>query len=307
MSLLTDEMKDRLDQLVRTDRVVLFMKGSRTEPRCGFSARVVSLLDGLLDDYATVDVLADLNLREAMKEYASWPTFPQLWVDGELVGGSDIVGQLHESGQLFEVVRSRQPTPPRIHLTDAARDRIREVVGGPTVSLRLGIDAAFRYAFQEADEVRPNDVIVESNEVRLVLDRASARRADGMTMDFVQGPQGAGLVVDNPNEPPRVRQLDVASLRGWRERGEPHHLIDVRTDEEWHLARIEGARLLDPATEAWIHELPKEARLVFQCHHGMRSQQAAEHFLAHGFRHVYNLSGGIDAWSAQIDPDVPRY
>lgn len=308
MSVLTDAMRARLDALVASDRVVLFMKGDRTAPRCGFSARVVELLDGHLDSYATVDVLGDMTLREAMKDYAQWPTFPQLWVDGELVGGADIAEQLHGTGELAALLGSQDVAlAPSITLTPAAQARIVEVMDGEAGALRLRIDARFHYAFELADGPAPGDVVVTQGEVTLVLDRASARRADGMTMDFVTGPTGSGLVVDNPNEPPGVRQLQVDELAAWRADGRPHALVDVRTDAEWGIAHIDGAVLLDEAGTAWLDQLPRDTAVVFQCHHGGRSQQAAEHFLRQGFRDVYNLAGGIDAWSLRVDPTVPRY
>src|SRR5699024_660624 len=83
--------RDRIDQLLARNRVVLFMKGTRQGPQCGFSAATVDRLDALLEDYATVDVLADEDIRQGIKEYGNWPTIPQLYVDRELVGGADIV------------------------------------------------------------------------------------------------------------------------------------------------------------------------------------------------------------------------
>jgi monothiol glutaredoxin len=81
----------------------------------------------------------------------------------------------------------------------------------------------------------------------------------------------------------------------------------VRTEREFQTARIEGGRLLDEALQAELEALPRETPLVFQCHHGHRSQRAAEHYLQKGFRDVSNLAGGIDAWSLEIDQSVPRY
>ncbi|RLB51304.1 MAG: Grx4 family monothiol glutaredoxin, partial [Deltaproteobacteria bacterium] len=90
----------RIEGLVASDEVVLFMKGSRAQPQCGFSAKVVDILDDYLDEYATVDVLADAAIREGVKAFSDWPTIPQLYVKGELVGGSDIVRELKENGEL---------------------------------------------------------------------------------------------------------------------------------------------------------------------------------------------------------------
>jgi monothiol glutaredoxin len=85
------------------------------------------------------------------------------------------------------------------------------------------------------------------------------------------------------------------------------HLFDVRSAEERAAAQIPGARVLDEQTAREIEALPKDTRLIFHCHHGSRSLKAAEHFLALGFDRVYNVPGGIDAWSRQVDTSVPRY
>ena len=93
-------LRERIDELLATEPVVLFMKGTREAPQCGFSARVVAMLDRHLAEYATHDVLADPALRQGIKDYADWPTVPQVWVDGEFVGGCDIVTELFEAGEL---------------------------------------------------------------------------------------------------------------------------------------------------------------------------------------------------------------
>ena len=84
-------------------------------------------------------------------------------------------------------------------------------------------------------------------------------------------------------------------------------LVDVRNQWERDLARIEGSRLLDQPYHDRLLALDRNTAIVFQCHHGIRSQHAAEYFRRQGFRNLYNLSGGIDAWSALVDPSVPRY
>src|ERR1043166_8286227 len=94
------QLKQKLDQIVTSDDVVLFMKGSRSFPQCGFSASVVNILNTLIPKYTTVNVLTDPDIRGGLKEYSDWPTFPQLFVKGEFVGGADIVKQMFESGDL---------------------------------------------------------------------------------------------------------------------------------------------------------------------------------------------------------------
>jgi len=97
---LSDATRTKLSSLIASDRVVLFMKGNRTMPQCGFSARVVQILDSLLPSYTTVDVLRAPDVREGIKEFSSWPTIPQLYVDGEFLGGCDIVTELFQTGEL---------------------------------------------------------------------------------------------------------------------------------------------------------------------------------------------------------------
>jgi len=107
--------------------------------------------------------------------------------------------------------------------------------------------------------------------------------------------------------PAGVRQIDVQELKALLDAGGPLELWDVRSESEWRTAKIEGARLLDQAGVDHIEGLDRSTPLVFHCHHGMRSQSAAQHFVAKGFTNVSNVVGGIDAWSAMIDPTVRRY
>jgi monothiol glutaredoxin len=105
----------------------------------------------------------------------------------------------------------------------------------------------------------------------------------------------------------RIRQLSAPELKALIESGSPIELVDVRTEWERGLARIDGSRLLDKAYHDALMELDRDTRIVFQCHHGIRSQQAAEYFRNAGFRNLDNLAGGIEAWSLLVDPSVPRY
>ena len=104
------QLKEKLEQLIAENQVLLLMKGTPEMPRCGFSMRVVGVLDSLGVDYGAIDVLPALEpLREATGEIADWRTFPQLYVNGELVGGCDIVEEMFESGELAEQVGVEQP------------------------------------------------------------------------------------------------------------------------------------------------------------------------------------------------------
>jgi len=104
-----------------------------------------------------------------------------------------------------------------------------------------------------------------------------------------------------------IRQLSAPDLKALLESGTAIELVDVRTHEERAIAAIAGSRLLDQAYHDALFLRDRDTPLVFQCHHGVRSQHAAEYFREQGFRNLYNLRGGIDAWSLQVDPSVPRY
>lgn len=99
-----DETAQRIRQILDSQRIVLFMKGSRQRPQCGFSAQVVQILDSLLPDYASVDVLQDPELRQGIKDFSNWPTIPQLFVAGELIGGCDIITEMFQSGELQQAL-----------------------------------------------------------------------------------------------------------------------------------------------------------------------------------------------------------
>jgi len=306
---LDDATRERIQQLIAENPVLLFMKGNRQMPQCGFSARVVGMLDEILPEYRTVDVLSDPAVREGVKVFSSWPTIPQLYVGGEFLGGCDIVTEMFESGELHEKLGMKKVelVPPKITVTDAAATALREAAAGqPNKTLHLSVDARFQNQLYLAP-AQANEVRVEANGVVLFLDRASCRRAEGLVLDAVHTNEGTGFRIDNPNAPPVVKQISVAELRAKRDAGERFRLIDVRTQDENDKARIEGAELISPELTRELEALSRDAALVFHCHHGGRSQKAAEHFASLGFRNVYNVTGGIDAWSREIDPRVPRY
>lgn len=99
-----DIMETIKDQ-ISNNRVLLYMKGSPNQPQCGFSARAVQALVGVGERFAYVDILSNPEIRANLPKYANWPTFPQLWVDGELIGGCDIISEMEANGELAEVIR----------------------------------------------------------------------------------------------------------------------------------------------------------------------------------------------------------
>jgi monothiol glutaredoxin len=307
---LTTELEQEIKQLVTSKPIVLFMKGTRGRPQCGFSASVTEALDELVDDYVTVNVLERPDLREGVKTFSSWPTIPQLYVNGEFVGGADIVRGLVAKGELAAAlgVKPVEVSAPTIIVTDAAAEQFRGALEErePGQELRFEVDRGFRYGLA-LDAPKPGDFQLRYPGFVLLVDRASAKRCDGATIDFASRGGEAGFKITNPREPAKVRGITARELKQRLDAGAPTFLFDMRTDREIELARIPGARVLDEAADASISALPKDTPLVFHCHHGQRSQAAAEHYLGQGFTQVFNLVGGIEAWSRDVDPTVPRY
>jgi monothiol glutaredoxin len=102
------DTKTRIDEIVGKNDVVLFMKGTALFPQCGFSSRAIAILDHLGVGYETVDVLQDPEIRQGVKDYSDWPTVPQLYVKGEFVGGSDIMMEMYQAGELQQLLEEKQ-------------------------------------------------------------------------------------------------------------------------------------------------------------------------------------------------------
>ncbi len=101
---MTPELKERIESIIQQDKIVVFMKGTKLMPQCGFSNNVVQILNVLGVPFSTFDVLSDMEVRQGIKEYSDWPTIPQVYLDGEFLGGSDILIELYQNGELQEKV-----------------------------------------------------------------------------------------------------------------------------------------------------------------------------------------------------------
>ncbi|MGE0549654.1 MAG: Grx4 family monothiol glutaredoxin [Kofleriaceae bacterium] len=303
-------LKKKIDQLVQSDSVVLFMKGSRSFPQCGFSASVVNILNTLIPKYTTVNVLSDVEIRGGMKEYSDWPTFPQLFIKGEFVGGADIIRQMHETGDLEKKLGDlvAPAKPPGITVTPRAAAELSAALKETTPGdvIHLTITPTWEHQL-DLGAKEASHVTVESNGITVQLDRASAQRAAGLIVDFVESADGGGFKIDNPNRPAQVKQVAPKELKALIDSGKLKEIYDVRPERERALASIAGTKVLDDASMSAVEGLPKDTPLAFVCHHGTRSRGAAEHFLKQGFTSVYNLAGGIDGWSRDVDPSIPRY
>jgi monothiol glutaredoxin len=305
---LSDSVRSKIEGYVNSNKVVLFMKGTPQQPQCGFSAKTIGALESVLPDYATVNVLEDADIREGIKLYGNWPTIPQLYIDGELVGGCDIVLNMLNSGELHETLGLEAPdkTPPEITLSDEAAGNIKESMQGHEgIALHFQVDANWNTQFNLAP-AEGNEISTESNGVEILMDLATAQRARGAVINWVSSVQGEGLAIELPLAPPPVKQMTVQELARKMEAGEIT-LVDIRGDDERARAFLEGSEVLTKEVMEKLEQMPKDSEIAFLCHHGNSSQGAAEYFRKQGFTKISNVAGGIKAWSEEIDPSIPTY
>ena len=294
---LDNATRERIETLLKDHRVVLFMKGDRRQPQCGFSAAATNMLNELLPDYHTINVLEDPEIREGIKAYGEWPTIPQLYVEGELVGGADIIRQLYTSGELHELFGAAKPdrSPPVITITDAAAEAIRQGTAnaqGVALHLEIGPDHSAGFQLAPAGD---HDIVAHSNGLEVHFDPASAQRAKGIVIDWVSTVQGEGLSLKFPGAQ-EIKSLTVHELKARLAAGNIT-LIDVRpAATRAQLTPLPQARILEDEGYETLSALPKDAALAFICQRGISSQGVAERFAAHGFSNVHNVAGGMEAW-----------
>src|SRR4051812_27471459 len=165
------QLKQEVEQLLGGNQVVLFMKGTKNFPQCGFSATVINILKEVgVRDFKDVNILARADLRDGMKEYASWPTFPQLYVKGEFVGGCDIVKEMFASGELYDALGVQKPEVklPTVTVSDAAKQAVLAAAEGESGGLRIEISASYEYSLA-IDEAQEGDLAVEAGGLTLLF------------------------------------------------------------------------------------------------------------------------------------------
>ena len=206
------EIKEKIKNLIEENEICLFMKGTPDSPQCGFSAKVTNILNSWNVPFKTFNVLSDESIRQGVKDYANWQTIPQLYINKEFVGGSDIIEEMSGNGELGDLLKDalpeidiKPPPPPA------------EVIEVPAKDASL-------------------------------------------------------LLKGNPNI----------------------KLLDVRSPQERETACIEDSILLDQElVEDMLDTWDKNVEMMFVCHVGERSRQAARYFTSQGFQKVYNISDGI--------------
>jgi monothiol glutaredoxin len=192
---LDDATRGRIQSAIESHDVLLFMKGNPAQPQCGFSATVIQILNDIVPDYGTVDVLSDPEVRMGIKEFSNWPTIPQLYVKGEFVGGCDIIQEMYGSGELYETFGLPVPerVPPTFEVSDRATSFIRDALEqAQGQKLHLRIAANFEPRLYLGPE-EPGELEAQAGGLSWFVDLPSGARADGIRIDYVETPQGHEL------------------------------------------------------------------------------------------------------------------
>ena len=300
----------QISSILASNPVVLFMKGTPEQPRCGFSAKSADVLNNLVPGFFGVDVLSDDDIRQGIKVYGNWPTIPQLYVKGELIGGSDIIMQLYNTGELHQLLGVAAPdrSAPEIFISPEAATAIRAgMADEPALGLHLRIDGRWQASFQLAP-IEGHEIKAVAEDLNVYMDVQTAQRAKGLRIDWIESLQGSGLSITNPNAPSAVKPMTVSALVAALKSTRPPLVIDVRPEHDRLRAPFPlPSKVLEGNTLAALEALAKSQPLAFLCHFGNSSKQAAEHFKSLGFTEIFNVEGGIDAYAREIDASVMRY
>lgn len=220
------QLKSRIETMISSEPIFLFMKGNPTFPQCGFSNQVVSILKAYNIPFGHCDVLSDQDVRQGIKEFSDWPTIPQLYIKSEFVGGCDIVRESWESGELTEQLQAALPDQK----------------------------------------------------------------------------------IEAPKPPSRPENISAAQAAQMLKNNPEYHFLDVRQPDEREIVSVDGFEMLDQAlAQKLVDDKDRETPLVFMCHFGGRSSQAAQWFAGQGFQKTYNVEGGVDSWAQTVDTSLARY
>lgn len=197
---------------------------------------------------------------------------------------------------------------PTITITDAAATVLRKALDEASEGdvVHLEVSARFDHSL-EIGPTGDDGIVQDVADVPVCIDAASLGRANGISIDYVEAASGGGFRIDNPNAPPSIIEVDAPALKALLDAKEIEKLVDVRTPWERETASLAGSALLDQELHQELVRLPKDTPIAFYCHHGVRSRSAASQFTLQGFTKIYNLTGGIDAWSDLVDSKIPRY
>jgi len=242
-----------------------------------------------------LDAAADPMFSEHVKDAGIRAHFPLLCVEGRLIGGLSVVSALQSLGKLAPLLELDSPgTVPTLAISVAAAERLTRAMTGTDNCVRIVISPDFEHELA-LDSATPDDLVLSVGKLTCVLDRESASRADGVSIDWIEQGDTQGFRVDNPNQPEPLQWVDAAWLEANLGVTESLQIIDVRTRSEYADNPLPGAQNLDGELMDALEQTDRRTPLLFYCGNGLRSRTAAERYREMGFLKVYCLSGGLAA------------
>ena len=313
--------KEAVKDVVTEDKIVVFAKGTKEMPRCGFSARAIQVVESVGKPFKVVDILSDPSIRPALVAFSSWPTTPQVYLDGEFLGGSDIIMELYESGELqkkiassygeeFKEVQDNQ----RVDVTDEALGKVKEFMETDLEFLRLSVqvkDGDRAYSLElDSHTSAAADLKWKVKGLTVIVAKAMSELFDKLEVSWVNKDGNEGFAVKEVGNPPAlpipidIDKADLARLMRSEIKDGKLWIVDVREDDEWKSGHGEEAvhLPLSRLEKEWKDKgFDSKDTLVFYCAAGKRSLSAANHFRHKlGFPNTRSLVGGIGNYPSNI-------
>lgn len=315
---------EKVKEIVESEPLVVFAKGTKEAPRCGFSARAIDIVKSLGKPFTVVDILADPTIRPALVAFSDFPTSPQLFVKGELVGGSDIVQELYQAGELQRQVYAAfgeewtdeaageapfEVTPPALEKLKSFRESKDEFV---RVDITI-MGSERNHALSLETKALPTDLRWTIDGLGFAVDPKIRGEFDKLKIDWVDNNGSQGFAVTDIGDPPKpavpatVSPDEALALveDGKDGDGGKVWLVDVREESEWKTGHAAEAILLPMSKfEQQVGEVGfgKDDTILLYCASGGRSGMAVEQLRKQGFRKARNL-GGVANWKGELSKD----
>jgi monothiol glutaredoxin len=298
---MSDKVLSRLVALAPTNEIAVFCAGSN--PLSPETLYLVTWLEQRGAQFSLVDAEGDSGLSPFLLEERHQRKFPILCVRGRVVGVGAVLRPLAESGQLARLIEEPvESRPPVMAASSRAVEMMRKALRTPDDVIRLFVSANLHHELG-VDERRPSDVELTLGGVTIVLDRESSSRAEGVAIDWVERSEGSGFRIDNPHEPEGLREVGCEALAQLLDGPQAPLLVDARTEDEFLAGRLQVARLLDNDLLDALPHLDRRTPLAFYCENGRRSRRAAQRHVELGFKVVFVLLGGLQAWQRHFGPE----
>lgn len=295
------DQKARSELLNRTPPAGISVFFAGNHPLRALSERVIGWLRD--HDFAPeiVDIEQDDQLRGLLQAPQATTHLPILCADGRIIGAGDPLLDLIDSGQLEALLREPlSATQPQIAVSPAALAVWQGALGSPSEDvIRISVSSAFEHELG-VDSLHPDDLLFDIGGVRVALDPASALRANGLAIDWVEEGEVRGFRINNPSQPSTSHEIDCETLSQVLEADTTPLIIDVRTPDEHQREHIAPSRLLDSGLVDALGLLDRRTPLLFYCDNGRRSQRAAQRYVEQGFSNVAVLKGGLNAWKLHL-------